>query len=329
MFDFITIGSATRDHFLKVDYELIDWPKTPLKKAYVLPFGEKLDVASAYFTIGGNSVNAAVTFARQDLKTACLAKLGSDAGAHDLKERLKKEGVDVKLIVHSAEEPTAFSVLLLKGGERTIIGYHGASNTFRMEDINLRKLMSRWWYLSLSGESDNMYLPLLRFAKEHKVKVAFNPSGHHIKHRREEILSSLRDLAVLVLNAGEAAELVGIPFQKEKEVFKKIDELLSPGIVVVTDGPNGVAVSDGKNTYKAGIFREQEVVDRTGCGDAFGSGFVAILSQGGAIPEAIRFASANATAVLERIGGTEGILTKKDFENDLRWKDFPIEVKHL
>ena len=244
MFDVITIGSATRDNFLEADYKLIDWPETPLKKAIALPFGEKLGVNKVYFTIGGNAANASVTFARQGFKTACVAKIGADLAANEFIARLKSENVNAKLVIQTEEKPTAYSVLLLRGGERTILGYHGASDTFELKDINFRKMKSRWWYLSLAGESDSLFSPLLKFAKDNGIKVAFNPSGHHLKHKRQEILDSLKDLTFLVLNEGEAAELTGISFSAkggpasgwEKEAFKKLDKLM-PGIVAVTGGP--------------------------------------------------------------------------------------------
>lgn len=332
MFDVITIGSATRDNFLRGKYPLIDSKESPSGKAYALPYGEKLSVDFVHFTIGGNAANASVTFARHGFKTACVAKIGKDLPAKEFLLHLKLGGVSTKLISQTDEKPTAYSVLLLSPeGERTILGYHGASDTFKLEDLNLKKLKSKWWYLSLAGESDVMYLPLIKFAKENNVKVAFNPSGHHLKHKRQEILDSLKDLSFLVLNKGEAAELVGVSFEKEQEVFKKLDEL-TPGIVAVTDGPNGVIVSDGKNLYKAGIFKEKQVADRTGAGDSFGSGFVARLALYpkpytlDAIKDAIRFASANATSVVERVGATEGILTKKTFEEDPRWREFKIDT---
>lgn len=342
MFDIIAIGSATRDNFLKADYRLVDWTEAPSKKAIALPFGEKLEVNEVYFTIGGNAVNASVTFSRQGFKTACLAKLGDDNNGQELVNRLKKERVNKKLIAFSKEKGTAYSVLLLgsEDGERTILGYHGASDTLTLEDFKLSKLKSRWWYVSLAGESDKIYPELIAFAKENGIKVAFNPSGHHIKHRPKEILDSLKDLAFLVLNEGEAASLLGMPFDDEEKVFRKLDEI-TPGIIAITNGPKGVTVSDGKLIYKAGIFEGPVPVDRTGAGDAFGSGFVSGLMikefenrnkkefSDEDIKYAVRLASANATAVVEKIGATEGILTKKDFEQNSRWANFEIQTKKL
>ncbi|MBI4992253.1 MAG: carbohydrate kinase family protein [Candidatus Harrisonbacteria bacterium] len=349
MYDIVTIGSVTRDNFLESDYEIIKWPKTPSGRAICLPFGEKLPIKRLFLTTGGNSANASVTFARQGFQTACFGKIGDDLSGRELSQRLKKEGVQTTFSI-SENRPTAYSSLLLKGGERTILGYHGASDTWTLNDIPWRKLKSKWWYLSLAGESDKFLKPLLQFAKKNKIKVAFNPSGHHIGHKRKEVLSALKDSAFLVLNEGEAADLVGIPFKKEKEVFKKLDNL-TPGIVAVTDGPNGVTVSDGKYLYKAGVFKEKAVVDRTGAGDAFGSGFVAGLMHAerpassvrrsekkelsanrytlDAIRYAIRLASANATSVVEHIGATEGTLTKNQFEKQRRWSKFLIKIKKI
>ncbi len=326
-FDVVTIGSITRDNFLEGDFSVEKWSKAPSGKALVLPYGEKLEIRDVYLTMGGNSANASVTFARQGFRTACFGKVGDDLSGKEIHERLKKEGVRTLLAV-SKEKPTAYSVLLLEKGERTILGYHGASDTMTLRDIPWSKLRSSWWYLSLAGESDRLLKSLLGFAKKNGIKVAFNPSGHHIRHKRKQIISALKDLSFLVLNRGEAADLVGMSFKKEKEVFKKLDRL-TPGIVAVTDGTNGVTVSDGRFLYKAGIFKERKVIDRTGAGDAFGSGFVAgLMRRPGDIRYAIRMASANSTSGIEKIGATEGLLTRNKFQ-ERRWKNLPIKISKL
>jgi len=93
----------------------------------------------------------------------------------------------------------------------------------------------------------------------------------------------------------------------------------------MTEGNKGVLVSDGKNIYSAGIFRGK-LVDRTGAGDAFGSGFVAGIIEKNNIEYAIRLGSANATSVVEKIGAQAGILTKGEFEKSERWQKFEIKI---
>ncbi len=341
MQDVITIGSITKDNFLEIDYEIISWPKTPLKRAIVLPFGEKLEVKNIFSTLGGNSANASVTFSRLGFKTACFGKIGSDSVGQEIKDWLKEEGVD-PILALAKNKKTAQSTLLLNDGERTILGYHGASNEWKKSDIPWNKLKAKWWYLSLAGTSSDFFAPLIKFAKKNNIKIAFNPSGYQIKHKRQEILDNLKNIDFLVVNEGEAADLVGISFSAEggpasgweKEAFKKLDDLM-PGIVAVTDGANGVVVSDGENIYRAGIFKEKLVADRTGAGDAFGSGFTAGLmefenkfSSEEAIRYAIILGTANATSVVEKIGATAGIILKKDLKQG-RFKNLEIKIEKI
>lgn len=327
MYDIITIGSTTFDSFYKVNFKIIDYD-TPSGKAYVLPLGEKMGVDDVYATLGGNAANASVTFARQGYKTALISRIGKDAYGEKVLARLKSEKVNTKLVRKSGDKPTASSVLLLQDGERTILSHHGAINDFSIDDIDFKKLKTKWLYVSLPGNSYKLFPKLLEYTSKNNISVAINPSFKHLSEGRDELLKNLKDIKLLVLNEGEAAELTGIPFNKEAEVFKRIDELM-PGIVAVTNGPEGVKVSDGKNIYEARTFKEKEIADRTGAGDAFGSAFVAGLIGGGDIKYAIRLASANATSVVEYVGATEGILTRQQFETDPRWQDFPIQVREI
>ncbi len=326
-YDIVAIGSATRDAFFESDFKIGRYPQAPSGRAIILPFGEKLGVKKAYFTIGGNAANAAATFARQGLKTAAAAPVGDDVSGEEIKRRLQKEGVDVSNIVVSAQ-PTAYSVLLLEKGERTILNFPGASNKFSLKDIPLSRLAAKWWYVSLPGESHRSFGQLVAAAKKMRVRIALNPSMNHIVRGRRELLRLLPEISFLVLNESEASALTGVSFKKAEAVFRKLDRLM-PGVLAVTSGPRGVTVSDGRFIYHAGVFKERTLADRTGAGDAFGAGFVAGLMRKNNIEYAIRLASANATATVEKVGATEGLLTRREFESGRRWRTLKISKKHV
>ncbi len=340
MLDVVAIGSVTRDAFFDAsNFPLARWGKAPSGKGLVLPLGDKMEVKKVYFTVGGNSANASVTFARQGLKTACVGRVGNDVAAEEIRRKLLEEKVNVKTLSVDRKLLTAYSVLLLKNGERTILSYHGASNDFDFSDFKIGDLKAKWWYLSLAGDSYKMFGKFIARARRERIAVAFNPSGYHLTMDKKSILSSLKDISLLVLNEEEAAILTGIPFSREREVFKKLDALM-PGVLAVTDGAAGVTVSDGKHVYRAGVFKEKKLVDRTGAGDAFGSGFVTGLMRSGVtfssldrvdegqVAEAIRVATANATSVVEHIGATEGILTSRELKQS-RWRGLSIRVEEL
>ena len=81
-------------------------------------------------------------------------------------------------------------------------------------------------------------------------------------------------------------------------------------LAIISDGPNGVVATDGKTFVRAGMYEDVKVIDRTGAGDAFGSGFLSHYAQGKSLKDSIVFASANSTAVVTKIGAKAGILHK-------------------
>jgi ribokinase len=92
-----------------------------------------------------------------------------------------------------------------------------------------------------------------------------------------------------------------------------LEELVRHGlhycpVIIVSDGPNGVCASDGKTIVQAGMYEDVPVIDRTGAGDAFASGFLSQWLLGKSLKESIVFASANSTSVVSQIGAKQGIL---------------------
>ena len=75
--------------------------------------------------------------------------------------------------------------------------------------------------------------------------------------------------------------------------------------------------SDGKTIVEAGIYAEVNVVDRTGAGDAFGSGFLSQWILGKSLRNSVVFASANSTSVVTKVGAKAGILKAGAKINDM------------
>ena len=80
-------------------------------------------------------------------------------------------------------------------------------------------------------------------------------------------------------------------------------------IAIITDGAMGGIATDGKETYRFGLYEDVKPKDATGAGDAFGSGFLAHYADGKSFKSSLVFASANSTAVVSVLGANKGILT--------------------
>ena len=338
MHDIITIGSAAKDIFLQ-GINFVNCKSGDFKtgKGICLGLASKNNVSEADLFNGGSAVNTAVTFSRQGLKTGAIFRIGDDLFGKDILDFLKKEKIDTSLHQKDKEIGTALSVILLSNGERTILDYKGAGRNINEKQIPWSKIKTKWFFVGTLSGNKKLLEKIFSAVNSAKIKLAGNPSLADLKILKANP-KLLKNYDVFLLNQEEASYLTGVPYQKparnashseaggEKEIFKKLDKLVD-GIVVMTKGVKGVSVSDGRNIYRAGIF-PQKAYDRTGAGDAFGSGFVAGLirfqDSRFKIQEAIRLGLANAAGVVEKIGANTGILTKRDFEKERRWESYII-----
>lgn len=318
MFDIVSIGSATRDVLINADnFKSLDMADFSTGKAICFPLGSKIEVKKIVFTSGGGGTNAAVTFARQGLATACVGVTGNDLNGQEVLSELAKESVETKYFQKHDDDFTAYSVILVDSlGERTILSYKGEGQHFDVTKIDFDQLQTKWMFLDSLGGHYELLEKAVNWAVANNVKLATNPGGKELAHGLEKLKPLLENFTIVIMNQEEAAGLTGIDYKKEEEVFKFMDEIIG-GIFVMTKGPEGVVVSDGQSVYRAGV-PDSPIVERTGAGDAFASGFVTEYVRSGDITKAIQFATANASSVVTQYGGKAGILKKDD------WGPWPL-----
>lgn len=299
----VTIGKATQDVFLKSSHAFVPFESKGVKYEQ-LPVGQKLDLDEVIFSTGGNVTNAAVTFARQGLHSVYTWCLGTDASSESILQSLDKEGVDTRFAAQSERFRASYSiVIMLEGGERTILNYRGTMPTMYDSELDLSAIdQGDWLYISSLGDMDLLEKVISR-AAEHNVKVMLNPAGVELQHT-DKLKGLLEDVHVLTVNKEEAQLIV------EGETLEELARHAQHycPVVIVSDGPHGALATDGATVIEAGMYEDVPVVDRTGGGDAFGSGFLSYYAQGKSLRESIVFASANSTSVVQYIGAKEGIL---------------------
>lgn len=313
--DVVTVGSAIRDVFVSPEgEEVLPAANFPTGEGLCLPLGSKLKIDHLDITLGGDALNTAVTFARRGFETATIAKLGNDSTGDEVVALLEKEGIDTSLIMRDQELGTAYSVIILADdGSRTILTYGGATRNFGVDDIDWTAVNPKWFFMThMAEKSAEVFPKVLEHANSIGAKVAVNPGKTQLSMPAEEMRPLLNLIDVFIVNQEEAALLTKIDFKKEDEIFAKLDEWVR-GMVVMTKGKDGLVVSDGTTRWSAGVLDEPKVVDRTGAGDSFGSGFVSgLIESDGDVPHAMQVGSANATSVIQYIGGNAGALKKDD-----------------
>lgn len=315
-FEVITIGSSTRDVFIRVkegSFKVQEDQDFVTDKAICFPLGSKVEISELTFAPGGGGVNAATTFARQGFKVADIGVVHKDSNGQAVIDHLKSEGIDTGfLMTHDGPDMTAYSTILITpDGARTILSYKGEGQNFDPNEIKWDEIDSDWLYVDSLGGNFEMFTKVIDMAKEKNIKVSMNPGGKELEHGLDKLKPYLGGINIFATNMEEAATLTGIDFTKEKEIFKFMDELID-GIYIMTQGPKGAVVSDGKNIYRIKA-TEGPAVERTGAGDSFNSGFAAgYIKSGGDIKEALKLGLVNAQSVVKYPGAIEGILRKED-----------------
>ncbi len=298
----VAIGAAVQDVFL--EGKIFKPQKEHGELVNEFELGTKNEIDRVTISTGGGATNASVTFAKLGLNSWFMGRIGEDVAGRVVLESLADEKVNTSLVWASKELGTGYSTLLLApSGERTILTYRGASSAFQLQTTRFKSVKPDWFYISsLSGDIESLET-IVAYAKKRKIKIAVNPGKGELKER-VRFKKLLDDFSILSINKEEMEELFGTA--DLFTLLKKANEHV--GIVVVTDGPRGSYVIDGSKIYKAGMYKNVKVVDRAGAGDAFCSGFVAMIANGKTVEEAITYGSANSTSVVSKIGAKAGIL---------------------
>lgn len=307
MVKMLTIGAAVQDVFLSHSPELKPVSDKTADELFLrIELGSKNDVNNIDFSTGGGATNAAVTFARQGLDAQFMGTIARDPAGAAVLEDLDKEGVDTTYVSYSDKYSTGYSVVLLaSSGERTFLTYRGASTHYDIHNFDLDDSKADWLYLTSMAGNVDIIDKIFHQAKQLGMKIFFNPGKDELKHP-EKLRALLEDVDILLLNREEAQMIVH--GEAMEELVRKLLNYVS--VAIVSDGPDGVMAGDGKTIVRAGIYEDVKVVDRTGAGDAFGSGFLAYWALDRSLKDCIVFASANSTSVVTKIGAKAGILHK-------------------
>jgi len=323
MFDIITIGGATRDIIFKTEEGLvIKNPEDPLReKLLAFELGAKIYSNEVSFELGGGACNSAAGFANLGLKTAIVARLGEDSEGSRIIKDLASGGVDTAFVQEDPKFATGVSFIISLKDKRghTIFSYRGANDNLKFKISNLK--FPKWFSISsLSMPAWKEIIErIFKRASRKKIQVAWNPGLRQLKDYKV-MKKFLPKTKILILNKDEARELVlrsknnlKAKAPSTKTLFREIYNM-GPEVVVVTCGEKGAYGFDGKKIYYQKIM-PAKIADTTGAGDAFYSGFIAsFIKRPGDLGRGLKWGTANASAVITKIGAQRGLLKLKQIK---------------
>ena len=313
-FDLVTIGDASLDVFV-TPTESETLCRVDNKESLVcFSYGEKIPVKEMEFSVGGNAANNAVGTTRLGINSAVVLTLGDDEIGGQIVSKLEFEGVDTTYVFKQNHSGSNYSTVINYSGERTIFTYKAP----RSYEYPVKFPNSPWIYLTSMGDS---FMPFYNHLIDHlrinpQINLAFNPGSRQVRAGKDALVEILKYTKILYVNREEAETISGFENSLGKE-GELLDALIKLGVKnpIVTDGGKGSFVFDGEKYMRVGIL-PVDAYERTGAGDAFGSGCITALIQGKSFEEALVWGTVNSASVIGYTGSQKGLLKQDEM---LEW----------
>jgi sugar/nucleoside kinase (ribokinase family) len=239
--------------------------------------------------------------------------VGADPVADSLLGLLQREGVDTAGLVRKSGVQTSASVIPVRpNGDRPAWHCIGANGAFTLDDLDLGSLEgSSHVHLGgpefLSGEAAGR---LLAHARSIGARTSVDMLAPGDPGILEWVVDCLPYADYVLPNDEQVIGLTGAETVEDgaRALLEK-----GAGCVAVTQGAKGAIVVTEDETVEVPAY-PIDVVDTTGCGDAFSAGFLRGLSLGRDLRGAARLGCATAAHVAQGLGTDHGAYTLSDVE---------------
>ena len=285
----VNYGSINLDHVYQVDH--------------IVQPGETLLAADQNLFCGGKGLNQSIALAKAGAEVFHAGVVGEDGDI--LLDALRAAHVDITH-VRRASGASAHTVIQVdRNGQNCIIVFSGENMHPSEADIDrILEDFSSGDAVLMQNELFNTPL-MMRKAAEKGMTIIFNPSPVNL-----EMLSyPLETVSWFLLNEIEGEALTG-----EKDPGKILDslELKYPRSgVILTLGKDGAwAMTRGQRFFQPAF--EVKAVDTTAAGDTFTGFFLAGISSGMPIPDALRRAAYASSIAVSRKGAADSIPTAEE-----------------
>lgn len=264
------------------------------------------DMASAVEISGGSAANTAAGFASFGGAVAFIGKVSDDQLGEVFAHDIRASGVRYQPPV-APDAPTGRCLIIVSpDAERTLNTFLGASSLITPDDID-ESLIEQASVLYCEGylwdqpDAKAAILKAMRVAGAAGRKVAFTLSDSFCVDRHRDEFRELAENHVDILFANEP-EICSL---YEVDTFDEATKHVSGhcDLAALTRGEAGCAVitADGER-IEVPAFLVDRVVDTTGAGDLFASGFLYGLTHGRDLENCARLAGLAAGEVISHVG---------------------------
>ena len=254
-------------------------------------------------TISGGSVaNSIVGLSQLGNEVGFIGKINDDELGAKYENGLKKENVKYFYSKKKEAIPTGTCLILITpDSERTMVTFLGTAGKINEQDIDVNAI-KKSEILFLEGYLWDEGEPRKAFDK------AINNSN--------KVAMSLSDLFCVKRHKSNFLKLVNnnldITFANEQEIkslinTKKIEDVIEfskkiKKLIVITRGKEGALAIEGENIFECSAKKNLKIVDLTGAGDLFASGFLDGYVKKKSIKESLEKGADMSAKIIQIIG---------------------------
>lgn len=261
---------------------------------------------------GGSVANSIAHLADIGIQGSYLGKVTDDELGRTFVEEMSGLGIKAPVVAGDAAAGVGSGrcvILVTPDGERTMSTYLGAAVTLAPEDIETAMpatfdVLFIEGYLWDAPRGPDVIAAAAARAKAAGASVALTPSDAGcVERNREAMLAFIHEsVDILVGNHLEVGALAG-----NDDTDAAVDWALTQvAIAAVTEHDKGSIVASASERHRIEAAPVARVVDTTGAGDAYASGFLGGLVQGKSLAESGEQGARLAAQVLAHFGARDG-----------------------
>ncbi len=316
-FEICFIGNAIVDIISEISFDTLN--KLKIKKGSMQLVNEQLcntllkSLKNPSIISGGSAANTAVGFQSFGGKCTFIGQVGKDRFGKLFSKDLNNSGVFFQEKDFQLSEKTSMSIVLVTpDAERSMNTYLGASNKLNTNSINDEFIIN----------SSIIYIEGYLF-DQFKAKEAIYHCCSLAKANNKKIALSLSDLFCVDRNRGDFLNLIDkyidIIFANEDEIkslfqtdlVKSINKIINTvNFGAITLGSRGSIVFEKKVEYNINPIRVLKIIDTTGAGDLYASGFLFGFINNYSIEECGYLGNQAASEIIKYLGARPQISLK-------------------
>ena len=305
--EILGIGNAIIDVICKVDDQYIS--KNKLSKGNMKLIFDENEFNKLLFNLkiektisGGSVANSIVGLSQLGNEVGFIGKISDDDFGEKYELGLKKENVEYIYSKKKEKLPTGSCLILITpDSERTMCTFLGTAGKINEENINTEalkrsKITFLEGYLWDEGEPKKAFDKAIK--NSNKVGMSLSDKFCVDRHKDHFLDLVKNKLDITFANEEEIMSLINAKDFNEVITFaKEIKKLL-----IITRGKKGAISINGNRIEKIGVEKNLKIIDLTGAGDLFASGYLHGYLNNFSEKECLEKGTEMSSKIIQKIG---------------------------